>query len=240
VTVIRGTSARVAALFGVSLAAAALTAAAAVASAHMITRGDAAAVAAAISLRHGDLPGTKQEPNPVTPQERQLGARATSCAGGVPPREAYANTQSPDFVSGAGGSSETVASSVEILPSASLVTRDFTALARPRALTCLLSELESAVEPSLPKGSKLVSSAATRMPPVVVASRSFDVRMTFLVSMREGLTTVEVPVYVDQIGFADGPAEVSLELQTAPVPPSGSLEHRLATLLLARARAAIG
>jgi hypothetical protein len=64
--------------------------------------------------------------------------------------------------------------------------------------------------------------------------------MTFDVSVRDGTSTVTVPVYVDQIGFADGQAEVTLEVQSTSVKPSASLERRLAGLLVTRARAAIG
>jgi hypothetical protein len=218
----------------------ALAAQAAFASARSITRSDATAVAAAISLRHSDVPTLKQQSNPVTPQEQRLAAQATSCAGGVPPSEAYANTQSPGFVSAA-QPSVAVASGVGILPSASLVAKDFAAIERPRALRCLTSEFTSALSPSLPKGDKVTKAAATRLPSVVaVNGATFEIRMVFDVSVREGTSTVSVPVYADQIGFADGQAEVTLDVQTTSVKPSASLERRLAGLLVTRARAAIG
>jgi len=216
----------------------ALAAGAALAAVHTITRGDATAVATAVSLRQDDLPSLKQESNPVTPQQQRLAAQAAACAGGVPPSEAYANTQSPAFVSPQ--PSLTVASSVEILPSASLVARDFAAIERPRALTCMASELASQARLTLPKGDRLTA-AAVRVPSVVPGGgESFEIRVTVTVSSRERGTTVNAPVYVDQIGFADGQAEVSLEVEATLVKPSTSLERQLATLLVARARTAIG
>jgi hypothetical protein len=218
----------------------ALTAHAAFASVRTITRSDATSIATAISLRHSDLPTMAQHSNPVTPQEQRLNAQATSCAGGVPPSEAYADTQSPSFVS-TGQASVTVASGVEILPSASLVAKDFAAIERPDALRCLTSEFTSALSPSLPKGDKVTNATASRLPSVVATTgETFEIRLTFDISFREGTSTVSVPVYTDQIGFADGQAEVTLEVQTTSVKPSTSLEHQLAGLLLARARTAIG
>jgi hypothetical protein len=210
------------------------------ASVRTVTRADATGLATAISIRHSDLPTFKQQSNPVTPQQQRLTAQATSCAGGVPPSTAYANTQSPAFVS-SGQPSVTVASSVEILPSASLVAKDFAAIERPSGWHCLVSEFRSAVSPSLPKGDAITNTAVTRVPSLVSgAGATIMLRMTFDVSVRDGTSTVTVPVYVDQIGFADGQAEVTLEVQSTSVKPSASLERRLAGLLVTRARAAIG
>ena len=209
------------------------------ASPRTITRSQATAVATAISLRHSDLPGLKQEANPITAQQQRLTAQATACAGGVPASEAFANTQSPAFVSS--GQSVTVVSGTEILPSAALVAKDFAAVTRPHALTCLLSELTSSLHASLPKGDKVTSATAARIPSVVSGiADTFAIRITFAVTVREATTTVSVPLYADQIGFTDGQAEVDLEVQTTVIKPSASLERQLAGLLVARARSAIG
>ncbi|MGA2471168.1 MAG: hypothetical protein ABSG64_10810 [Solirubrobacteraceae bacterium] len=218
----------------------AFLAAASLASVRAITRSDATSVATAISIRHSDLPTLKQVSNPITPQELRLDAQAIKCGGAVPLSEAYANTQSAEFVS-LGTPSVTVVSSAEILPSATLVAKDFAAVERPRALSCLVSEFSSALRASLPKGDALTAASAARLPSVVAGSgATVDIRVTCAVAVRNGASTVSVPVYVDQIGFSDGQAEVTLEVQTAAVKPSTALERRLAGLLVARARAAIG
>jgi hypothetical protein len=49
-----------------------------------------------------------------------------------------------------------------------------------------------------------------------------------------------VSVYDDVVGFAYGQAEVSLNVQTTPAPPSTSLERRLGDALLKRAQTALG
>ena len=58
--------------------------------------------------------------------------------------------------------------------------------------------------------------------------------------MTRKTTTLILPLYVDVIGFDYGQAEVSLTVEAVGSKPSTSLERRLAVLLLARARAAIG
>lgn len=218
----------------------ALAAGVALASIRKITRPEATAVATAISLRHSDLPTLKQESNPVTPQQERLNAQVTKCYGGVAPSEAYANTQSPTFMS-SGKSSLTVSSSVEILPSAALVAKDFAATERPRALTCVLDQFESQLRAALPNGDKITSATAARILSVVHASApTLDARFAITVSVHDGKTTVPVHVYTDAIGFTEGQAEVALDVQTTSVVPSASLERHLAGLLVTRARAAIG
>jgi hypothetical protein len=219
--------------------AAAVGAQSVLASHRAITRADANAIATAISVRHSDLPSLKQESNPTTAHEKALSAQATRCAGGVPVSKAYANTQSDLFVSS--GQAVTIASGVEILPSASLVAQDFAAIQRSRALTCLLSEYQAAIGPSLSSGQKLISSRASRLPPALSGGEdNFAIRMTFVVAAKQGSTTVNVPVYLDELGFADGQAEISLELQTTLNTPAASLEQRLMRVLVARAQSAIG
>jgi hypothetical protein len=209
------------------------------ASVHAITRSAAKAVATAISLRQSDLPTLKQISNPITPQQLRLNAQAVNCAGGVPLSKAYANTQSPEFV-GSGSPSVTIVSSVEILPSAALVAKDFAAIERPKTLRCLVSEVSSAFRSALPKSESLNSGGATRLASIVSGTGpSFDIRLTFAVSVHKGTSTVRVPIYVDQIGFAEGQAEITLELQMVPTKPSTSLEQRLAAALVTRARAAV-
>ncbi len=112
-----------------------------------------------------------------------------------------------------------------------------------RALACLLSEFKSAVVLSLPKGAKIASAVAARLAPVVVASRSFDIRLTLSLSVPEGTTMVHVPLYVDDIGFADGQAGKSAFRPRRCCRsrlPGTARAQRLAGILLTRARSAIG
>jgi hypothetical protein len=211
---------------------------AALAAIRTITRADALAVANAISLRHGDLPTLKPEPNPNTAQDQRATAALTKCVGGVPDSEAFANTQSDNFVSA--DQAITISSSTAILPTAALVAKDFAALARPQALTCVLDQLGASLRASLPKADRATSTVA-RIPSVVPGvAESAAIRLEIVVAVPKGTRTVKVPIYSDVIGFAYGQAEISMNIQQTVDPPTGSFERQLAALLLTRARAAIG
>ncbi|MGA2758308.1 MAG: hypothetical protein ABSF58_13240 [Solirubrobacteraceae bacterium] len=204
-----------------------------------ITRSKAIAAATAISLRHSDLPSLREESNPLTPQDQRLGLQLTACVGGVPETQAFANTQSPEFAS-AGQPAVNIASGNEILPSASLVAKDLAASERPHALSCMLSSYGAQLRASLPKSDTVTGSVA-RLPYVVSGSTAtFAVRLTFAVRVTDGKATVTVPFYADVVGLAYGPAEFSLTVTSTSVTPSKPLELRLADLLVARAKSAIG
>jgi hypothetical protein len=212
---------------------------AALASRRTVTPAQALAVATAISIRHADVPKLKQTSNPMTAQETAQSAHLTACIGGVPNSEALANTQSPNFVSSS-GTSVTLSSGTEILPSAALVAKDFAAVTGPHGLPCLLAQLRGELVGTPPKG-ETVTSHASRLAPVVSgAAGAFADRFTVVVTVTRKTTTLILPLYVDVIGFDYGQAEVSLTVEAVGSKPSTSLERRLAVLLLARARIAIG
>jgi hypothetical protein len=233
--VIRSWTRRAAAL---GLALVVLGAPVALASIRTVTRAEALAVANAISLRHSDLPTLKQEPNPNTAQDKRGTAALTKCVGGVPGSEAFANAQSDNFVSA--DQAITISSSTEILPTTALVAKDFAALERPQALTCVLDQLGATLRASLPKTDKATSTIA-RIPSVVPSvAESAAIRLKINVAVPKGTSTVNVPIYSDVIGFAYGQAEISMNIQQTLVPPSASFERQLAARLLTRAQAAIG
>ncbi len=225
---------------GVSLAAMLLAVGTdAVAAQRTITRAEALGVATAISVRHADLPTFKQQSNPMTAQEQRLAAQLTKCAGGVPESEALANTQSPNFVNSS-GSSVTVNSATEILPSTALVAKDLAAITGSHGPACLLAELRGELVPS-PAKDETVTGRAARLPSVVSgADTAFADRFAVVIRVTHPSTTLILPLYVDLIGFTYGQAEVSLSVMTVGTKPSTALERRLAAPLVARAKAAIG
>jgi hypothetical protein len=204
-----------------------------------ISRSSAKAVATAVNLRQGDLATLKQQSNPVTPSDRQSTAALDACIGETPPGRFYADVDSPDFV-GPLPTQLTISSETEILPSAALVASDLAAIRRPRALSCLKSALRKALVSSAPKGSTFTVSIA-RLPVTLAGTDGVAaVRVTAVFRVKQGSSTVTVPGYIDDIGFAYGQAEVSLDVFSTTAPPSSALEARLARVLVARAREAIG
>lgn len=229
-----------AALGGLAVAVALGLLATAALGARTVTRAQALAVANAISLRHSDLPSLTQSSDPVTPQQLQVENKAIACAGAVPLSKAFANTQSPIFQS-SGTAPVAINSGTEILPSTALVAKDFAATERPQALRCVLAEVETGLKVGLPTTDKLTKATAVKLPAIVTGmTDSLAIRCTIDVRVTQSGTTVTVPVYADDIGFSDGQAEVSLVLNSSGAAPSSSLERRLAAVLVARARSALG
>ena len=212
---------------------------AALASHRAVTQADARSVATAINIRKVDVPKLKQQSNPITATQLRQEAQLTACVGGVPPSDALANTQSPDFVTTT-GTSVTVNSGTEILPSAALVAKDFAAVTGPRGLPCLLADLRTELVGTPPKDETVKSYASDLRPVVSGADGAFADRFSVIITVTHKTATLILPLYVDLVGFTYGQAEVSLSIEAVGSKPPTALEHRLAALLLARARTAIG
>ncbi|MGA2471133.1 MAG: hypothetical protein ABSG64_10630 [Solirubrobacteraceae bacterium] len=209
----------------------------AVASPTTITRSQAAAVAAAVSLRHSDLPALKQESNPITPQDKRNSEQLNACLGEVPLSEAFALAQSPLFV-GAGTTYAQVSSSVSILPSAALVAKDSRAVAGPRALPCLQSSLTSALRRSLGSSASVTIHGVRMSWTDPGANVAFAFHFTIAVRVKQGTVEVSVPMTLDDIGFTYGQLGIDLSDLEVRGTPSSALEHQLVGVLVARAQAA--
>jgi hypothetical protein len=228
---------------GAALAVAALLAAvavdAALAAPKTIPRAGAGSIATAVNLRHSDLATLKQQPNPLTAADRQSAAALDACIGETAPSKAYADVQSANFV-GPSPTQLTISSETEILPSTGLVASDLAAIRRPKALSCLKSALGTELAKTAPKGSTFTVTVA-RLPARLSGSDGVAaVRVIAVFKIKSGSKTVTVPAYIDDVGFAYGQAEVSLDVISTTAAPSSTLETRLAVLLVNRAHSAIG
>jgi|GEM_PF-5436654 len=211
-----------------------------------ITKRQARAIVAAIELRHSDLPGTSVQADPVTAQEQQENTQLARCMGSVLPSAALAFAQSPSFNSSVGGGQTSVNSATDVLPSVALVAKDFAADAQPRALSCLTRNVVDALEPGLPTGERILSSATVR---IAAKIRGFSdvqaTRTTITVSPPGGgaptvAAASSTSLHLDLIAFADGQVEIELQVVSTPGLPSSSLEQRLDGILGARARTVLG
>ncbi|MGD0385111.1 MAG: hypothetical protein ABSB73_03135 [Solirubrobacteraceae bacterium] len=212
---------------------------AALAAHRAVTRSDALAIATAINVRQGDVPKLKQQSNPITATEVRQQTQLTGCVGGVPTSDAFANTQSPNFAS-LSGTSVTLNSGTEILPSAALVAKDFAAVTGPRGLPCLLADLRTELVGKPAKDETVKSYASHLTADVSGADDAFADRFAVIITVTHKTTTLILPLYVDLVGFTYGQAEVSLSVESVGAKPSTALEHRLVALLVARAHSAIG
>jgi hypothetical protein len=221
---------------GLALSLAAATGAAS-ASPTTITREQAPAVAKAINLRPGDLPGYSPKPNPVTAQTIQQDKKFNTCDRGVQDSTALTVLPSPLFRN----ASTVIVSEVEVMPSAALVTKDLAAVTSARGLSCFNSQaVATFTAGGLPKHETVTARSTLLSLPAIGSLHPFGVRTISFLHTSSGGTEVTVPLYADEIGVGDG----QLELVVTDVPlqgiPSSALEDRLLALLVARARAAVG
>ena len=113
-----------------------------------ITPAKARAIVAVDRLRQADLPGTTSVPDPLDKQAKKIDNQLTACIGGVPLARELAAAQSRGFI---GKPLAFVGSFADVLPSTALVTADFAASSRTRALACDFEGALFSLSP-LPKG----------------------------------------------------------------------------------------
>jgi hypothetical protein len=220
----------------VALAATSVGPVVALASPRLITKTEARALVDTLNLRHSDLPTYTQRSNVRTTQQNRIVARAARCIGYTDYGKELADARSPIFVDPV-GPSFAVSSEVAVARSAALGVDDLAALRRPHALTCLESEVTSLLRLSLPKGDTMTASAG-RLPSIVVGSDNvFALRITVVVHTRK---LIAERVNFDEFGFVDGQVGVTVGGETQAGTPPIALERRLASLLIARTRAAVG
>jgi hypothetical protein len=212
--------------------------AAAVGSSAPITRGRAGAVAEAINLRHSDLPTLRQQSNPFTAQDERQDEQFENCYGGVPDSDAVKIALSPNFLA-PGTPSATYYSEVEILPSATLVAKDYKAATSSRALPCAAQAFGSLLRKKAAKGETFTTSDALLPWHVNGADATLAGRLSVMIHVQRGTTDVTVPLYGDTISFSVGQLEVSLSDLVTGAKPSSALEHRLVGVLYARTRKAV-
>jgi hypothetical protein len=202
-----------------------------------ITKGQAVAFARAVNLRAADLPrfknvGLAPEPQPRTNTSDPKFAR---CAG-VRPARYLASVQSPGFIRGSFGTqAELVTSKVIVLPTASLAARELTTLTSARGRSCfarlIQPESTSATETHL-SIDRVSWSSPTLQPP----AHHFKVRVEGTLT---GINARNRPIdlYIDVLGFINGPAQIYLVASGWGTPARSSTERHLLALLHTRAEA---
>ena len=203
-----------------------------------LTNAQAAAFAGAVNLRATDLPrfknlGLAPEPQPKTSTSDPEFAR---CAR-VGPTRYLASVQSPGFTRGRVRSHiELVTSKVIVLPTASLAARGLTTLTSTRGRSCFARLLAQPESTNTTKSHLRIDRVSWSSPPLPPAAHGFKVRVTGVLA---GIHIRNQPthIYIDMLGFSNGPAEIYLLDTGWKSPARSSTEHRLLSLLYSRAEA---
>jgi predicted small lipoprotein YifL len=200
-------------------------------------KAQAQAFARAVNLQAADVPGfhvsAEHQHEPETSAEKRLKPELRRCFASAGETKALVESSSGKFERSAGIASQSVNSEVTIGP-ASLTAKELGAIRGGHLPACLSHYFELLLKSQNLHGASVGPvSSKEGSPPARGMTGSFGLRFTATIALRG----VHVPFYVDILGFADGPAEVTLSTFGLPQPFPATLEEQLFSLLLERARA---
>jgi len=203
-----------------------------------ITKAEATAYAHAVNLAVADVP---EMTSTSLEEEKQADASSVHealCAGAANPHLKVIDVESPEFH--LGESDEFIASSVEVMPTASLAAKDLAAVRRTPTLACARNLFaqsfaqEAAKELGLHQGAhvNLGRITASLLPDSLPTAVSFGVRHVVPI-----LSPYRARFYIDSYTAVVGPAEIVLSATGVNHPFPQATEQRLLSLLYNRAKA---
>jgi hypothetical protein len=206
-----------------------------------LTKAQAKAIAHAVKLRSGDVAGFKvssEAHEHETAAEKRLEREMLHCVDGAGLNSGLAEESSKDFERETSAFAQSVSSSVTIMQTPALATKELVAIRSERVQTCLSHFFDLLFKDlKHPRGattSPVSISQAT--PPAPGTTGSFGWRITAAITERG----VRIPFYIEILGFVYGPAEVTLITSGVPEPFPAATEQRLFSLLVGRAKASLG
>ncbi|HEY2282823.1 MAG TPA: hypothetical protein VGH60_04650 [Solirubrobacteraceae bacterium] len=207
------------------------------------TQAQALAFAHAVNLTAADVPGftPSHKPERESPAERRLQQQLRSC-GGVAgastlrgSRSTLAEASSPDFELERGVLALSVNSAVSVAHTSAQADAALRAIRSPRVRACFsryLSELLKSQQHT-PGETVLGVSIASGTPPASGTTGGFGWRVTARLAIRG----IDISLYLDILGFVDGPAQVTLTSSGTVRPFPARAQEQLYSQLLTRARA---
>jgi hypothetical protein len=201
-----------------------------------LTRARAKRLAAALNLQAGDLPGftAASEHKRESLSEKGLEHKLMRCMGGKISSGALAEASSKSFERHAQVFHVSVSSSVTIVATPAQAAAELKAIRSDRARVCLTRFVrELLAEQTHGHASAKLVSVTKASPSAEGTSGTFAWRIAGEFALHE----VQVPFYIELVGFAHGQAEVELLSFGLPAPFPASAEQELFSLLLARAKA---
>jgi hypothetical protein len=196
----------------------------------------ARAFARAVNLTADDVPGFKpnERHSEHTRAERRLEREMLSCAGLAGAKQAVLEEGSKSFQLKQGVIDLSVSSEVTVEPNPRTALSALAAIRSAHVRGCFSRYLERAFRAEHVSGATVgpvTIQAGT--PPAPGTSGGFGWRVTASFGVRR----IRVPLYLDILGFVDGPSEVTLLSSSVLRPFPAEAQQHLFALLLARARA---
>ncbi len=200
-------------------------------------KAQARAFASTVNLKAGDVPGfhvSTAEHQHESAAEKRLEPQLLRCVGGAGTNRPTVEASSPDFERGASILTQSVSSQVTVARTRALAANELAAIRDGHLQGCLSHYFNLLLNSQDLHGASVGAvSVKHGSPPAPGVDGSFGLRFTDTLTLR-GL---RIPLYVDMLGFVDGPAEVSLFTFGVPRQFPAALEERLFSLLLERAKA---
>jgi hypothetical protein len=187
----------------------------------------AVALAHAINLRAADVPTMKVYFPEHVNQSGPMAQGLTRCGGAVLTGE-VGGIHSPLFKRGLGPTHQALRSIVRVMPSAGIAERNVAATNAASVQSCIARDAEKQT------GWHQRVTAAPLPTLLAGVPGSFGVRLVVLYPHLHGARRFS---YKDFLGFASGPAEITLETTRYARPFSTATERRLLALLWSRAKA---
>lgn len=211
------------------------------------TKAQAIAFARAVNLTAADVPGFKATPRHEreheTPTEKRLERELTHCTGESLSAPAnLVEESSKDFKLEHEILHFGVSSEVSVAQTPALAARELKAIRGGHVRECLshyldllfkYQVLKEQASPANIDPNSISLSISHGTPPAPGATGSFGWRITATVAVHD----IKLPVYIDILGFVDGPAEVSLSSSGILRPFPAATQEHLYLLLLKRAEA---
>jgi hypothetical protein len=221
------------------------------ASAEALARVSAADFARGVNLRASDVPYFEPQPDEEEdPQQKhQQEQELLRCVGVKESEDSLASVESPTYGTQSPGEVLKVASSVEVVSGAEEAARQLKLFRSRRSERCLRKVYVSAVEEEESSTTEVRGASVTRVRfPAPEIGGGFAYRFTASVSVHAPTSQLSayrpaaepgaartLKVYVDFLGFAVGPVEVTLNATGVPAPVSENLERNLLGVLHERA-----
>jgi hypothetical protein len=196
----------------------------------------AAAFARAVNLTSDDVPGftPSEKHNSSSTREKRLEHAMLQCAGVASKTKGVLEESSKDFELKRQILDFSVSSEVSVQASAAQALHGLDAIRSPHVRSCFSHYLQLIFKGERVKGATagpVTIQAGT--PPAPGTSGGFGWRVTATFTVHG----VKLPIYLDFLGFVDGPAEVTLLSSGLLRPFPASIQQHLFSLLLSRAKA---
>jgi hypothetical protein len=201
------------------------------------TRQRALAFASAVNLTSADVPGftaSEHHQRSNSARERRLEKQMLRCAGIARSAHGVAEQSSKSFQLKRAILDLSVSSEVSVQSSAAEASRGLAAIRSPHVRACFSRYLSKIFRGQRVRGATLGRvTVQSGTPPAPGTSGGFGWRVTASFEVRG----IKLPIYLDFLGFVEGPSEVTLLSSGLLRPFPAAVQQHLFALLLARAKA---